>query len=339
MLLHRRRRGRRGRRRGRRPGAVRDDPKVPSRRRVAAPAPLAHDRGRRGRQRRQRRGRARRGRKRRPLLLLLLLVVQQRLALGGALLRRHAADGRGPRGRARGGALLALQRLGVARARRRRRAGGGAGGARAHGRAEAERAGGAEVAEHVRVGGGGGLVLVDPVEHLGGGGARVGGGLEQAALLEDAGDELCAKIRRAVRRARPQDRARHAVVAKRHAHLLARKAEHPRHRLLAAAQRLVHVRGVAAGALDELGAHLVVEDAAHVGHHSVGAHVLADGELHVRQPARLRDRGDHVQKRLLGPVVPDPVVDQGHAGPVVGVHARRLFIPNPLRTVLIPHDN
>ena len=41
MLLHRRRGGRRGHGRGRRPGAVRDDPKVPARRRVAAPAPLA----------------------------------------------------------------------------------------------------------------------------------------------------------------------------------------------------------------------------------------------------------------------------------------------------------
>ena len=111
----------------------------------------------------------------------------------------------------------------------------------------------------------------------------------------------CAKVAVARRLPRPQHGARHGHAAERFADGLARVGEHRALGGLRAAQRQVRVVRRAARARDQLDTHIVVEDARDVLHAAVGLVRLANRNLHVRQVAHLRRRGDDVQNRFAVP--------------------------------------
>jgi len=64
---------------------------------------------------------------------------------------------------------------------------------RTHGVAKAQASGGVEVAQHVWIGRRRRSALINLVQGLGRGAARVGARLEQPSLLEDGGDQFCAR--------------------------------------------------------------------------------------------------------------------------------------------------
>ena len=100
-------------------------------------------------------------------------VLQQGLALLGGAASARAGSG----------ALVALRRR------------------RSHRVAKAQASGGVEVAQHIGVGRRRRSALINLVQGLGRGAARVGARLEQPALLQDGGDQFCA-CERATMRAR-----------------------------------------------------------------------------------------------------------------------------------------
>ncbi|MAT11983.1 MAG: hypothetical protein CMM02_13360 [Rhodopirellula sp.] len=113
------------------------------------------------------------------------------------------------------------------------------------------------------------------MQKLGRRGPRVGALVHQPAHFEDGGDQFCTEEAAPVGVPRPQHAPRHAVVGKGLADALRLGVvQHSLHGPLRAPELQILVTRIPTRALDKLHPSVVVEYAAHVGHHAVGANVL-----------------------------------------------------------------